>query len=85
MKQNHIHKDFRGFCVSHEAATLPVVRPHLEYYSPQHKKELLKQVQRRAVKMVKGLEHLFYENSLRELGMFNLKNRRVTSALKGGL
>ncbi|GAB0192030.1 hypothetical protein GRJ2_001668300 [Grus japonensis] len=70
-----------------------LLRPHLEYcvqlWDPQHRKDmdLLEQVQRRAMNMIRGLEHLSYEDRLRDvvdapsLETFKVKLDRALSNL----
>ena len=44
--------------------------------------ELLERAHRRATKMIQGMEHLSYEDRLRELGLCSMERRRLWGELR---
>lgn len=84
VQQEEQHQQLRQVILPLSSALL---RPHLKYFVqlqvPQCKRhmEFLEQVQQGISKMINGVEHLSYEERLRELGTFSQEKRWVRGDL----
>jgi len=78
-KEKHGQQVKRGGSPPPLYSALPHQEDHVQLRGAQYKTDmdLLERVQRRATKTMRGLQHLSYEEGLRELGLFSTEEKRL--------
>lgn len=73
----------KNFCCYVWAAVRPYLERCVQFRTPQGRRDvqLLGQIQWRATRMIKCLEHLSYKETMRELCLFILEKRELTGVL----
>lgn len=85
LNRAHVGQKFMSFvhCPSALFLNQTLLRPQVEscvqFWTLQYKRDIdiLEQVQWRAIKVMRMLEHISYEERLRENGLFSLKKRKL--------
>ena len=83
IKRSFTRLDKATFLILYKSYVRPLLEYSIQAWSPCHRKDIscLKQVQRRATKLLVGLKRLEYADRLKQLGLTTLEKRRIRGDL----